>query len=392
MSAKAKTVCMILMGELTYDGRVRKEALSLVKHGYRVTVITMPKAREKLDGLEPVRVKQTLLVGRRLMRQSSGLAFKYGEFVARAAARAIAQPASVYHAHDLPALLPAYIAAKVKGARLVYDAHELWTEQGTSYSDRNVWRRPERWLLRRVDGVVTVNDSRAKIIHEEYGSPVAPVVVRNCPPFSQALPSDSQPLRQFAATHGQRGARVVLYQGGIAPDRCYETLIDAVPSLRNGVVVVLLGYGNEGYVAQLKARVQEKGLQSKVLFHAAVPNAQILEYTASADLGVVFYDDNCRNNRYCAPNKLYDYMMAGIPSVASDLPGIQEVVQREDVGVLVNSKDHRSIATGINRLLDDPDHYQVQRQKALRLAQEQFNWERQEHELLGLYERLLKAA
>jgi glycosyltransferase involved in cell wall biosynthesis len=85
-------------------------------------------------------------------------------------------------------------------------------------------------------------------------------------------------------------------------------------------------------------------------------------------------------------------MMAGIPSVASDLPGIQEVVQTEDVGVTIDSKDPRAIASAINALLEDPDRYQRQRRNGMRLAKERFNWERQEQQLLGLYTTLLGTA
>ncbi|MBI4312527.1 MAG: glycosyltransferase family 4 protein [Chloroflexi bacterium] len=392
MAKKTKHICMLLMGGIQYDGRVRKESRSLATAGYWTTVITMPASAENTADLAPVAVREVRLLTRRIFGQVRGLPAKYGEFILRSAARGALLRADAYHAHDLPTLLPAYLAARCTGARLVYDAHELWTEQGTRYSDREAWRKLERWLLRRVDGVVAVNNSRATIMHEEYGSRVKPVVVRNCPPASNSLDRSSQPLRRFVAAQGASEAIIVLYQGSIAAERGYEALVDAAEFFESGTVAVLLGYGNDAYVASLHERVRRKGLEGKVFFHPAVPNSQILEYTASADLGVVFYDDSCRNNRYCAPNKLYDYMMTGIPSVASDLPGIQEVVQADDVGVTVDSKDPKAVAAAVNGLLHDRERYDRQRRNALRLAREKYNWERQEQQLLGLYTNLVGGA
>lgn len=380
---------MILMGELQYDGRVRKEALSLVRNGYKVTVVTMPRAREHLEGLEPVRVNETLLVSRRLARQTRGLALKYGEFVVRATAKAIAQPASVYHAHDLPALLPAYVAAKIKGARLVYDAHELWTEQGTAYSDRNHWRRLERWLIKQVDAIITVNQSRAQIIREEYGAPVLPVVVQNCPPFQNPLDDKTTQLKNFVEQEGITEARrFVLYQGSIQPGRNLSQLVSSGEYLAPGTVIVLLGFGNSEFLASLRRQVADLQLEKKVLFHPPVPNTAILDYTRSADAGIVFYEDTSRNNRFCAPNKLYEYMMTSVPVVASDLPGIREVMDTWEVGLMVNSSDPKAIAKALNQAAQDTDMRKRWNTRSLEAAQQSFNWEVQERALLSAYTNL----
>jgi glycosyltransferase involved in cell wall biosynthesis len=381
---------MILLGDLEYDGRVRKESLGLTRNGYHVTVVTTPNVRKELPGLDGVRTKQMLLLTRRLFPQARGLPAKYLEFVVRAAAQAIVQPADAYHAHDLPALLPAYIAARIKRARLVYDAHELWTEQGSAGSDTEYWRRLEQWFIRRVDGVITVNQSRANIMQEEYGAPRLPTVVRNCPPADSTNSNHSTKLRSFVARSGAPDPKIVLYQGGIQPARGYDELVTAVQHLNKGIAVVILGFGSpETYVEKLKQRVTDLGLTERVFFHPPVPNDEMMEYTRSADVGLVFYDDNSRNNRYCAPNKLYDYMMAGLPSVASDLPGIQEVVQKEDVGITVDSTNPRAIAGAINTLLSDGAMYQRISRHAHEAAHQRYNWESQERALVSFYHDIL---
>lgn len=383
---------MILMGGLLHDGRVRKESVSLQSHGCEVTIVTMPRAPEGGAGLEGIAVKEIVLMTRGLSLGSAGLVLKYSEFVLRAVAKALRTKARAYHAHDLPTLLPAYLAARLSNGKLVYDAHELFTEQGSPYSDSKYWRYLERWLLKRVDGILTTNESRAEIIHREYGAESRPVAIYNCPVMCETLP-DATPLRKFVQLAVPELRRIVLFHGAISDDRQCEELIDSAKELDKGTVIVFLGYGSpESYIAKLESSAARQGAGKKVLFHPSVPNDRVIEYIQSADVGVVFYENSCRNNYYCASNKLFDFLAVGVPVLASDLPGINEITEGRDVGITVNSENPHEIGAAINRLVADESAYDRMQENARRLSRSQFNWARQEEVLLDFYRKLLRSA
>ena len=380
---------MILMGGLLHDGRVRKEAVSLSDHGCKVTVLTMPRAPENGAELQGIAVKEIVLKTRSLSIGAVGLMVKYLEFVMRAVAKAVRTKAIVYHAHDLPTLLPAYIAARVNSGQIVYDAHELFTEQGSTFSDNKYWRSLERWLLKRVDGILTTNESRAEIIYLEYGAKFRPTPIYNCPVVRESL-SAAPPLREFVRQAVPEFHRIVLFHGAIGPGRQCEELIDAAKEFDSGTIVVFLGYGSPpSYLDILKANAAQQGVAQKVLFHPAVPNDRVVEYIRSADVGVVFYKNTCRNNYYCASNKLFDFLMVGVPILGSDLPGINEIVQGRNVGLTIDSDNSYEIGRAINRLIADESSYIRMRENAIRLSRGQFNWAHQETALIAFYRALL---
>lgn len=382
---------MILMGGLLHDGRVRKEAVSLSDHGCKVTVLTMPRAPEGGAGLQGIAVKEIILKTRGLSIGIVGLIVKYFEFVIRAVAKAVRTKARVYHAHDLPTLLPAYIAARLGSGQLVYDAHELFSEQGSTFSDNKYWRNLERWLLKRVDGILTTNESRAEIIHREYGAKLRPIPIYNCPVVPENLP-DTSPLREFVSQADPGFRRIVLFHGAISAGRQCETLVNAAKDLDNGTAVVFLGYASpESYLAVLKDCAAQQGTAHKVFFHPAVPNDRVIEYIRSADVGVVFYENTCRNNYYCASNKLFDFLSVGVPILGSDIPGINEIVQGRDVGIAVDSDNSHKVAKAINRLISDEVSYNRMRENAIRLSRKRFNWGHQEKALLAFYRTLLRS-
>ena len=116
---------------------------------------------------------------------------------------------------------------------------------------------------------------------------------------------------------------------------------------------------------------------------------QLFEYTASADIGLLFYRNTCRNNYYCAPNKLYEYMMMGLPIITPNYPGLVPVVEGENVGLCVNPEDPRAIADAVNRIAGDSSLHQTMKSNGLRLTRTQFNWETEFLKLEKAYTELV---
>lgn len=291
-----------------------------------------------------------------------------------------AYPYDVYHAHDLPMLKVARRLARRWNARLVYDAHELYPEIITlSPEQRRRLTRLERREIRRSHAVITVNHFIADEMARRYRIPV-PHVIHNCAP----TPPDG--IGRERLFHDRLGLSpdqtVVLYQGWLAPNRGLEPLVASARHLPDRIVLVLLGFGD--YWADLEQLIESEGVKDRVFLVPAVPQEQLLRWTAAADAGIVPYQAVDLNTRYCSPNKLFEYIVAGVPVIVNDLPFLREVVTTYGIGEPYALSDARSYSEAIRRLVDDQRHLDRCRMNTARAA-EVFNWRREAEELLTIY-------
>ena len=153
--------------------------------------------------------------------------------------------------------------------------------------------------------------------------------------------------------------KVVLYQGSIAQGRGLLSLIGSLAHLPDNVYLAMVGPQEPEFVSQARHTAGEAGVQDRILWFDAVPRQQLDSFTVSADVGVMFYEPTCRNNYLCAPNKLYDYMMAGLPVVASDLPEPRRVLDETGAGVAVDSSQPNAIAAGIRHVLSNRKRWEA---------------------------------
>jgi len=377
-------VAMLVLNNFTHDARVHKEAQALAEAGYAVTVIALwqPGLAEEETGAG-YRVRRLRLYSRGWRGRLVAPLVKYLEFIVRVQRFASLEPARVYHAHDANTLLPAWLAARRTGARLVYDAHEL--ETGRSFAGsrlagfyQRIWVWPERTLIRRTDAVITVSEGIADELVRLYGIR-RPAVIVNCPEWSP--PGRSNRLRDELGIPGN--LKIALYLGSVVPGRGIEPFLEAVQRLP-GVAGVVLG---DGPLRSGCLRRIQSGVWKRVYLPGRVPLADLPGYTASADVGVVLIQPICRSYRLALPNKLFEYLHAGVPVVGSDLPEIARIIREYGVGEVVNPDDPASIAEGIARLLEDPVRYACARDNTTRVAAA-YNWKQESSRLVALYRQL----
>jgi glycosyltransferase involved in cell wall biosynthesis len=306
-------------------------------------------------------------------------------FTMRALPRAISYRADIYHAHDLNNLEVAYRAARTTGAKLVYDAHELFPEMANRWVRlrKGYWSRLEARLLPRADLSITVNELIAEEMARRYRVE-PPLVVLNCPD----PPPTFDPNARYNLIRERTGlgseTPVVLYQGWMSEGRGLENLVRAAPLLHGGAVVVFMGYGE--YQAALERLAAEAG-GGRVHFIPAVPQRDLLAYCASADVGVIPYQAVDLNNYYTSPNKLFDFIQAGLPIVASDLPYLRKVIVGDDLGVVAKLDRPQDYAAAINSVLALPDRG-VRLRENLRRAAPSYTWAAQAAKLVEAYSRL----
>jgi glycosyltransferase involved in cell wall biosynthesis len=177
----------------------------------------------------------------------------------------------------------------------------------------------------------------------------------------------------------------ILYQGGLQPGRGLEDLVHAAADIPRAYFVFV---GGGSLYTTLTALTGELGLDSRVKFIDTVPLDELPWYTASADIGVQPIENTCLNHFTTDSNKLFEYVMAGLPVVASRLPEIRRVVQAHELGLLVSPGNRGELIAALRRLVSDSDlraHYAANSRKAAKTL----NWESQDQALLDLYESVL---
>ncbi|HKO38074.1 MAG TPA: glycosyltransferase, partial [Solirubrobacterales bacterium] len=367
-------IAMLLHKSVEHDSRVRREARALLGAGHEVVVLHAPRQRdglgEELDGfalrtVAPPGWAQGLpAVVRRAL-----LALAFVREVRRLRPDAV-------HAHDVAMLGPGAIGARLTGARLVYDSHEYAV--GVPYRER-LWAwlvsTLERLLIGRADAMITVSDGIAERLRERYGLDETPAVVRNLPDPEETDPDFEAPdLRAVLGVPAE--APLVLHLGAVARDRGGETLVRAVARVP-GAHLFFLGADDSGYAEGLGEVARSEGVDDRVHFRPSVPVEQIRACARQASAGVTLLEDTCDNHRLALPNKLFEYLAAGVPVVASDLPEMGRALAGRPATALVDPADPASVAAGIEAVLRD----------GAEVPPSPFEWEEDARRLSDVYER-----
>lgn len=412
---------MIVKNQLWNDARVKKEARTLSETGLRVTIISQPEDdstdSEMLEGIRVLRVpiSGSFKASLRRMLDSSGgesaeifvSAFRrnsvkrfIGDFLhsalynARLLRHALGTGARVYHAHDLDTLAVCAAAAWITGGKFIYDAHELWLESNrhlleTSRPFMKLESFTESFLAPLADAVIAVTPGRADVMREMYPALAGPDLVPNYPFLAPAAPRMEEVRRRLGVR--SEPCFLFLYQGILGLHRGLEQLIDASAMLRDlPVHVAFVGHDRSG--GAVRRYAEEKNVEDMVTFHAPVPSEELPGITGSADSGLVLFQDSCLNHTLSLPNKLFEYMMSGLPVIACDLPEIANVINMHDCGVLVDASDPVSIADGMRREALDPVEAKARGERGYEAASTFYTWSRSAETLKELYSRVLGEA
>ena len=374
--------------------------------GYHVRIIGCLEANtapyEEVDGLEIYRVDSSLqLKLRRIPLVTSGIAFlwslilwslyklyrnfSYFAYYIRSFRLVRKQRADIYHAHDLSTLPVAWLAKVLTKGKLVYDCHEVWLDRNRIPKRSRVNRLfvwlIERFLSHRADAILATSDSHAKMLVKYYH--VKPIVMYNAS-YRESI-ERSNLLRETLAIPSS--VKVLLYVGYITFGRGLEKLIQSLKYLDGGYSLVFMGYGDTGRINNLKELTDSEKQTGRVYFLGPVPFEQVPKYAASADLGLAPIEDCCLSYRYCLPNKVLEYIAAGLPIAASSLPDIKNVIDGNQIGATFEPSSPQDIARAIDYILSDQTRYDRMRKNAL-VAAQKYTWENESQKLLRIYRDL----
>ncbi len=384
-------VCMHVLGTARTDARVMREATALAKEGYSVSIVDVES-----DRTHPVEEEIRGIRVKHIMMPSWFVSTRFKPwFLAKATwmlicgiLRLIRTPADIYHAHDEQALPACYIVARLRHKLLIFDAHEF------PFSEKSVtrWRRLHALAVSLVArmapycrGIITVSQPIAQEIHRLYRGPEV-TVIRNIPMYRTVQRTDR--LREYLGLSPE--TRIALYQGNLKHDRELDRLIRAAVFLERDIVIVMMGKGSKETLSELQMLIANEGVGDRVKIIPPVPYEELLDWTASADIGLIIYSqDYSPNVRMCLPNKFFEYLMAGLPILSSQLDVVADISRTYDVGQVVSSLTPADIAAAINTMLADPVALDRMRLNALESAQRVFNWEKELQQLIHLYDDIL---
>ena len=371
---------MLLHKSVEFDSRVRREASALAQAGHDVWVLELAAVPDgtALDGF----TRQSVLPSEPLRRWLPFHIYRIAFLISFVRTIVRLRP-RVVHAHDAAMLLPGAVGAWIARAAIVYDSHELATE--VPYRGPT-WARfvgaLERAIVPRCAAVITVSDGIAERLQQRYHLQVTPTVVRN---VSALEHRGKGGLRRRLGISAE--APLVLHQGAPAPGRGCDVLLDAVSRL-DDVQLAFLGDPEPGYGEWLEVEIRKRGLSDRVRLLPSAPLDELLAHTAEADVGVTLLQDTCENHRLALPNKLFEYIAARIPVVASALPETGRLVEQYGVGWCVAPDDPAALASALAAAVaarEDPAlHERLER------AARELRWQREKLRLTMLYDELCR--
>jgi len=407
---------VLVRNAVDHDSRVLREARTLVALGLETTVLgvvsfTQAQQVTEHDGFTVRRIGPASRLGWAVYREISRLrpgrggrapatsAGQRPKSPARAAARRLLRWLSTlaYYARAIAALRPMRpdlvhcndyntmwigVAARLlHRSAVVYDSHELW-------ADRNLRSEPRWWLVacealfvRVADRVVTTSPAYADELARRYRIPT-PVVVRNIP--ERAVESE-----QSGASRAVDGdGRTAIYVGGLQPGRGLEQSIRAV-AIAPDVRLRLLGPAAPEYRSGLEELVRSLSLEDRVELAEPVPPEELLDAVGGAGVGLALIEPVCLSYRLTLPNKLFEYALAGLPILGSDLPMIARFVDEHGLGATVDPGDPAAIAAALGDLLEPRRNAQHRRAAAASAAT--LDWTREREILSGVYRDALAA-
>jgi glycosyltransferase involved in cell wall biosynthesis len=369
-----RNVCVITSVHPAFDVRIlRKECASLARAGFHVTLVAPHDADEIVDG---VRIKAIRTAGGRFSRLTKTVWSVWRE--------AERSGADIYHFHD-PELIPIGLVLGRRGRRVIYDIHEdVPRDLLTKYYLRPWISRPaavvvdrlEKFSSRFFSGLVTATPQIAALFR---GVNRRVVVIQNFPLMNELTPPKEK--------HWHDRLPSIAYVGNMTEVRGINEMVAAMGDLPESSLATL---ELAGEIRPPAVRAQLTGLPGwhRVRELGVVDRKSVAELLGRTQAGlVVFHDLPAHRDAY--PTKMFEYMAAGIPVIASNFPLWREIVTTANCGLLVDPQRPKEIAEAIQFILTHPSEAEAMGRRGREAVVRDFNWGSQEAKLLALYRDLL---
>ncbi|GAB4343014.1 MAG: glycosyltransferase [Flammeovirgaceae bacterium] len=355
----AQKIIISVTNDLSNEYRMHKTALWLISQGYEVEMIGR---KRKNSPLLPQLSYKTIRIR---LPFEKGIGF-YATYNLTLFFLLLFKKYDILLSVDLDTLLANFLASKIRNKRLIYDSHEYFTElPELAHRPRvkKIWHKIEKWIFPKLNFVYTVSHSIAKEYQSQYKVKVS--VVRNIPNRPQnnlLLPDYIPDLKK------KYREKILLYQGAVNIGRGLEEIIEAMPDLNYQLLILGTGY----HIPTLKKQVELQELTHKVHFLGHIPVSDLPYYTQQAHIGLCLLNKNMgKNYQYALPNKLFEYMYADIPVLATGMPEIENFMNMYHTGVTILNNTIKDIIQGLEKIEKNYAFYQ----SACTVAKNELTWE-----------------
>lgn len=364
-----------MISDLVTDQRVNRSATTLFEEGWDVLVVGRIRPGSPEVHGRPYAVKRFRLWF------DKGPLF-YINYNIRLFFFLLFRNFDVAFSNDLDTLPASFMISRLKSKSLVYDSHEYFTGvpelQGRKIT-KGIWRFLEKLFVPRTKNLFTVNESIAALYKTDYN--VNFKVMRNVPLVVTSSIYTKEEYRK--KLHLPLSRFIYILQGsGINIQRGSEEAVEAMQHV-DGLLLIV---GSGDVIDVLKQNVKDLSLQDKVIFKGRMGYDEMMEYTRAADVGLTLDKDTNINYRFSLPNKLFDYIHAGIPVLASDLTEISKIIKGYDIGLITDSHDPLKLAVWMNRMKDDEKNSLWKNN--INKAASELNWQNEKSVLTTVFKSL----
>lgn len=284
--------------------------------------------------------------------------------------------------NDLDTLLPNHLIARISKRKLVYDTHEYFLGMPELLGRKRVqgiWRGIEKRIFPKLNTVITVNRSIAALYEKDYGKQMN--IIRNVSPKLKNMHAPSRSELDLP----EDKSIFILQGAGINMDRGAEEAIEAMKYVDDAILLII---GSGDLFPLLPSIVQKFGLENKVIIKGRMPYDEMMKHTLLADVGLSLDKDTNINYRFSLPNKLFDYIQAGIPVLGSDLPEVARIINDSKIGLTFKEHSPHVLAEYMNMMKPHTPEY-GQWKTNVRIASKILCWENEKKELIKIYRKVL---